>query len=412
MSQYSQVIQNSQVSQISKKRYLYAAVGVIMLLFAGFVYAWSILSAPIAAEFPQWSNAQLSLTFTICMAFFCLGGIAAGVLSKRIPVRINGFLSAALFLVGFFLTSRAGSLPLLYIGYGVLCGSASGFAYNAVMNVMPQWFPNQQGTISGVLLLGFGASSMIIGAAFTAATPDEIGAWRTSILILGVIMAAVIFLGSFFLTPPKAGELPSPKAGSAQGGGLDLTPGQMLKRPSFWLFFLWATLLSAVGLVIIAQARAIALTAAPAMDAGTLSFAVGLISVCNGLGRVLFGALFDKIGRRPTMLLVIVCFVLGAGLIWVSLMGSSALLVAGFVFTGLGYGGGPTMGASVTKQFYGQANYPVNFSVMNVNLLVASFASTAAGAIYDASGSFLTVFVLLFVMLAVALLAWAKLRQA
>ena len=188
---------------MGKKRILYAVVGVAVMLFAGFVYAWSILSAPIAADFPQWTNAQLSLTFTICMAFFCLGGMAAGVLSKRIPVRFNVIISAVLFLVGFFLTSRVQSLLLLYVSYGVLCGTASGFAYNSVMNVMPRWFPDRQGLISGILLMGFGASSMIIGSAFTSLTPSSAGAWRSSLLFMGVLMAVILLVGSFFLIPPK-----------------------------------------------------------------------------------------------------------------------------------------------------------------------------------------------------------------
>lgn len=45
-------------------RWVYAALGVLILLFAGMVYAWSVLSGPIAQEFPEWTKAQLSLTFT------------------------------------------------------------------------------------------------------------------------------------------------------------------------------------------------------------------------------------------------------------------------------------------------------------------------------------------------------------
>lgn len=393
------------------KRYLYAVVGVVMMLFAGFVYAWSILSAPIAADFPQWSNAQLSLTFTICMAFFCLGGMGAGILSKKIPVRINVFISAGLFLVGFFLVSRAESLAMLYVSYGVLCGTASGFAYNSVMNVIPRWFPNQQGLISGTLLMGFGASSMIIGSVFTAITPDAPGAWRNTLLVMGVLMAVVILVGGLLFQTPQAGQVPAAQKSAAKGDGLELTTGQMLRRPSFWLFFLWAVVLAAAGLVIIAQARTVAQTAAPGMDAGSISFVVGLISVCNGLGRVTFGALFDRVGRRTTMLLVIVCFVVGIAAAWMSMSGSAVLLVLGFMFIGMGYGGAPTMAAAVTKQFYGQENYPVNFSVMNINLLVASFASTAAGAILDATGSFTIIFALLYGLIAAALVSWLCIRN-
>ena len=61
-------------------RWTYAVVGVIVLLLAGLVYAWSVFSSPIAAYFSDWTKAQLSLTFTICMAFFCVGGFVGGLL--------------------------------------------------------------------------------------------------------------------------------------------------------------------------------------------------------------------------------------------------------------------------------------------------------------------------------------------
>ncbi|NCB63711.1 MAG: MFS transporter [Clostridia bacterium] len=390
---------------MTKKRIFYAVVGVAVMLFAGFVYAWSILSAPIAADFPQWTNAQLSLTFTICMAFFCLGGMAAGMFSKRIPVRVNVMISAALFLVGFFLTSRAQSLSLLYVSYGVLCGTASGFAYNSVMNVMPRWFPDRQGLISGVLLMGFGASSMIIGSAFTSLTPAVPGAWRSSLLFMGILMAVILLIGSFFFLPPKEGEAPaSPsKKGASGEQGLELTPVSMIRRPSFWCFFLWATLLSAAGLVIIGQARALAMLAIPSFTPSAISFVVGFISICNGLGRVIFGACFDRWGRKTAMLVVTCSMLLGIVSLALSLfLVLPDLLVAGFVLTGLGYGGGPTMSAAFTKRFYGEQNYAVNFSITNVNLLVASFASTAAGAIYDRMGTYSAVFILLFLLLALA----------
>ena len=60
-------------------RWVYAIVGVIVLLFAGLVYAWSVLSTPIAAEFTAWSKAQLSLTFTLVMILFCVGSYPEGV---------------------------------------------------------------------------------------------------------------------------------------------------------------------------------------------------------------------------------------------------------------------------------------------------------------------------------------------
>ena len=65
----------------------------------------------------------------------------------------------------------------------------------------------------------------------------------------------------------------------------------------------------------------------------------------------------------------------------------------------------------MTKRFYGKENYPVNFSIMNLNLLVASFASTAAGGIFDATGSYTTIFVLLFGLIAAALVGMLAIRR-
>ena len=107
-------------------RWIYAAAGVVVLLFAGLVYAWSVLAAPVAAHFPEWTSAQLSLTFTICMMFFCLGGYAAGNLAGKINVKINMVISAVLFLSGFYLAAGTQSLTGLYLGYGVLAAWVQG----------------------------------------------------------------------------------------------------------------------------------------------------------------------------------------------------------------------------------------------------------------------------------------------
>ena len=144
-------------------RWVYAIAGVVILLFAGLVYAWSVLSGPIAAEFTQWTKAQLSLTFTLVMICFCIGCMICGFTLKKISARTFVWASAVLFLVGFFLASRTQSLPMLYIGFGIMCGLASGMGYNAVMATIVKWFPDRPGLIGGVLLCGFGGGSFIIG---------------------------------------------------------------------------------------------------------------------------------------------------------------------------------------------------------------------------------------------------------
>lgn len=381
--------------------------GLAILLFAGFVYAWSILSAPISEEFHTWTSTQLSLTFTICMSFFCLGGLVGGAVLNHVTPGFNVRVAAVLFLAGFLLASRAQSPTALYIGYGILCGTASGFAYNAVISSVPRYYPGRQGLISGILLMGFGASSLIIGTAFTSLTPIRTGAWRTSLLVLGVLMAAILTVCSFFLPKPERQTSANNNVES-----VELTPGQLLRIPSFWCFFLWATLMSAVGLSIIGQARPLLLSVEPSLSAGSVSLIVGMISVCNGLGRILVGALFDRFGHRIA-LPAVWGFLLAGGtaIVGAAALRSIALLAVGFAALGLGYGGSPTSCAWVIRSFYGSRHYSVNFSMTNLNLLIASFGSTAVGALYDASKSYTTTFMFLFACIAAAAVAMVGVRR-
>ncbi|HAD19275.1 MAG TPA: MFS transporter, partial [Lachnospiraceae bacterium] len=130
-------------------RWVYVIVGVVTLLMAGLIYAWSVMSKTIGASY-DWSAASLSLTFTLVMLFFCVGSLLAGIFSKKIKPRIYLILSAVLFLAGFLTASGTGSsLVTLYLGFGALCGLGAGFAYNAVMGTVCAWFPDKQGLISG-----------------------------------------------------------------------------------------------------------------------------------------------------------------------------------------------------------------------------------------------------------------------
>ena len=97
-------------------RWVYAIVGVIVLLFAGLVYAWSVLSTPIAAEFTAWSKAQLSLTFTLVMILFCVGSLLCGLLAGKLSAKTSVRIGAVLFLLGFLLASRTQTPLMLYIG--------------------------------------------------------------------------------------------------------------------------------------------------------------------------------------------------------------------------------------------------------------------------------------------------------
>lgn len=388
-------------------RRIYAVAGVIILIFAGLIYAWSVLSEPIAADFPEWTKAQMSMTFTIVMIVFCVGQLLCGIFAASVHPGTNVRIAAILFAAGFFLTAKTQSLPALYLGFGILGGLGSGLAYNAVMSTVTKWFPDRQGFISGVLLMGFGLGSFVIGKLYQAFTPAEPGAWRSSILLMGAVIFVVFLICSRFVSRPelRPADRPSQKDEDGLPDTKEIPPMMMLRKPSFWFFYIWAIALSASGLCMISQASGVAREIDQGLPAGAVATIVGLISVFNGIGRVLLGRMFDRSGRAKTMLLIEGFFLAAtAVLIAAKLLDSTLLLIIGFALTGLGYGGAPLCGSAFASACFGQKYYSVNFPIINTNLILASFGSTIAGALYDATESYMSTFALMFALTLVGLL--------
>ena len=216
-----------------------------------------------------------------------------------------------------------------------------------------------------------------------------------SFLVFGIILFAVMFVCSFFIRKPSEKELEeitkdmkneNMDKKSSKG---EFTPAEMLKTSSFWIFFVWAILLSAAGLAIVSQASGVAKEVGNDISAGTISTVVGLISIFNGIGRVIFGRLFDRIGRLKTMILNNILFIIAIGILVLALQSKQfILIIIGFMITGLAYGGITPTNSAFINDFYGSKNYAINLSLVNMNLLVASFGSTIAGSLYDNSGSY------------------------
>lgn len=376
-------------------RWVYACIGVIVLLFAGLVYAWTVLQAPIVTAFPDWTKGQLSLTFTISLSCFCIGGLASGLLQQRIKPKFIVWISAVLFLAGFIIAAAADSLIMIYLGYGILAGLASGLAYNAVISSVTCWFPDKQGFISGLLLMGFGISSFIVGKIYTAVTPaDGSDAWRMSFVVFGIVLFAVMAIAGFFIKKPestwKVTSTSKTKAGKRTYE--EISSREMLKRTSFWLFIIWSTLLAFSGLAIISQGTPMAKEAIPDITMNNVATVVGLIAIFNGVGRIVSGVLFDKVERFWTMMIGSIVFIIAMLLLLTALTNHSMIfLIAAFIGTGLAYGFVPTSNSAFVNLYYGQENYPTNLSIVNMTLLIASFGSTIAGFVFDITNSYVVI---------------------
>lgn len=376
--------------------------GLIIYLFIGLIYAWSIFVAPLEAEF-GWTRTQTSATFTISMTCFVLGGIFSGFLTKRKSARFTLWVAAVLLLIGFISASRVESIIQLYIAYGLFCGFGVGMAYNADISTVVRWFPEKVGFISGALLMCFGFGGLFLGSAASALIGYT--GWRTTFIILGIAFAIALFICSIFIVSPgKDVVLPEKKTTIRKGieQGLSLTADKMIRRPAFWFQLFWATILSGAGLAIIGHAAVVAQDIGAAVSLATVI--TGMISVCNGLGRVFFGMVFDIKGRKVCVTLANCTMVFAFILLILALQLSSIpLLIAGSILLGLAFGSQPSINSTFVNSFYGAEHYALNLSIMNTNLIPSAFLGPLlAGAIKTATGSYLMVFIIMLALCVVA----------
>lgn len=378
-------------------------VGVVAMLFAGVLYAWSILKSPLAAEF-GWGQSELALCFTLAMTFFCIGGLLGAQLSKRLGHRIALVSAGALAASGFVLTALLRDVPvlILYLTYGVLAGVGIGIAYNVVIATVSSFFPDKKGICSGCLMMGFGASALILGNVADAMFKSSIG-WRATYIALGVAILAVLSLAGILIGKPA---LSVPKANNAQSAQEsdreELTSRQMLCRPSFWMAFLCLSFLAAVGSSVISFAKDIALSVnAPETLAVSL---VGVLSVCNGIGRIITGAVFDVIGCRKTMICANIFTICAALVTLIAVMsGSLVLCIIGVCLTGISYGSCPTITSAFTSSFYGMKHFSSNMALMTFTVMVGSLIATASNKVLELSGGYTFTFVMLLALTFVAL---------
>ena len=385
------------------KRWLYLVSGVFTMLFSGVLYAWSILKIPFKNEF-GWSDSVLAFNFTLTMCFFCLGAFFGSLICKKIGTRLTLIIAGALVGVGFVATGllSAQTPYLLYLTYAVLAGTGIGISYNVVVSTVNSWFPDKKGFPSGCLMMGFGVSTLLLGNIISSLFQNESFGWSKAYILLGIVVAVVLILAGLILRKPSADvDFPAQKSKkSAQKENFetrDFTTKEMLKSFTFWRAFVFMALITAVGNSVISFARdlVISVDAAPAL-ATTL---VGVLSVFNGIGRILTGAVYDLLGRKITMLASNILTIFAAGLTLVAVQTNSLpLCIIGLCLTGLSYGSCPTMTSAFTASFYGTKYFPTNYSLTNFNLIVASFIATFSNSLLISTGSYTAPFVMLLIL--------------
>lgn len=327
-----------------KNRWLIAASAVGIHISIGSVYAWSVYTKPLIEKF-GWGLNETQFTFSLAIFFLGISAAFLGHFLEKHGPKKSGLLAAVFFglgIAGSGLAIKLGSLPLLYLSYGVLGGIGLGIGYITPVSSLVKWFPDRRGLATGLAIMGFGFAALI-SSPLIVKLIATVGIANT-FFIMGTAYFTIIFASSRYLCPPPAGWVPAGMKAEVESGKKkinddlsQLTANEAVKTKRFW--YLWVMLFINItcGIAIISVASPMAQEVAGLTPVAAAAM-VGVMGLFNGAGRIGWASFSDFIGR-PNMYTIffslqIIAYFLLPGL-------HNAILFQGVIFLILScYGGG------------------------------------------------------------------------
>lgn len=421
-----------------QNRWAIAWAGVIVMICLGTVYSWSLFTRPLIAT-QHWSNTTTTWAFALAIFFLGVGAVIGGRWQDRTGPRVVTLTGVVLWGVGNLLAG-IGTPSLgawwLYLTYGVIGGLGLGMGYITPVAVVTKWFPDKRGLASGMVVMGFGLGAFVYnqivprigsfaaaakhagafitakdaatkaGTAFdpaaagVAMTSADTAAIMNAFIVSGIVFIIIGGICAWMLSNPPEGYTVGGAVATAAAAGPSFTPGQAMRTPQMWLLWLMLFLNVTAGILIISNAVPIYsdLTGAVAAVAAPI---YGFLAVFNGLGRFLWGAISDRIGRNMAYVLIF-----GIQVIVFLILGQLHSLVAVGIAFGivlLCYGGGFGTMPSFNADYFGTKYMGVNYGVI---LTAWGFAGIVgpiiAAKVKDATGSFTGALVPVAIMLLIA----------
>jgi OFA family oxalate/formate antiporter-like MFS transporter len=393
-------------------RWFQLIAGVIcMVMIANLQYGWTLFVNPIK-QAHGWPIADIQVAFSLFVALETwltpIEGWLADRLGPKLVIAAGGILVAA----GWILNAHADALWILYLA-ACITGTGAGAVYATCVGNSVKWFPDRRGLAVGLTAAGFGA-----GAALTVIPIREVIAadgYAAAFFWFGLIQGAIVFVVAWLLRAPAPGETPTTAPVRVIQTTQSYAPHQILRSPVFWVLYLMFVLVSASGLMATAQIALIArdynLANTVLLWGGTtLTVALLVDNICNGLARPFFGWISDHIGRENTMA---IAFGLGGISYW--LLGSAGtapwafVIFAGLIF--LTWGEIFSLFPSTCTDTFGPKYATANLSLLYTAKGASAFLVPIANLIYAATGSWHMVFVVTAVMnFLVVVLALAVLK--
>ena len=369
-----------------------AVAAFFMQLALGAVYAWSVFLNPLREHFAA-SKVEVNLTFTITLAVLGVTAGFGGSLQRRIGPRATASLAGLFFGAGVLLSGIAPNLGALYLAHGILGGIGLGLGYIVPLAVLIGWFPDRRGFITGLAVTGFGLGALVTGPMATELI-RAYGVQTTLIMLGGAYLVVVVIAAQFMRSAPdnyRPAGWQSPTQ-HAVSSGAEATLAEALRSPGWCLLWLMLALNVTAGAALISVAAPLTQDLLH-VGSGLAVLTVCLISLFNGIGRLFWGALSDRIGRPSTFLAL---FLLQAGaFILLPASGHFAVFLVLVAVIALCYGGGfGTMPAFATDVF-GAKNAGAVYGAM----LTAWSAGAIAGPLLIASIPYRTALVVIASML-------------
>ena len=297
-------------------RWLVPPAALAIHLSIGQVYAFSVFKNPLLAlhgdDGSSWNLKQIGYIFSIAIAFLGLSAAVFGAWLERSGPRRAMFYAALCFGAGFIISAlgvRAHSLPLLYLGYGVVGGIGLGLGYISPVSTLIKWFPDRPGLATGLAIMGFGGGAMIGGplantlmASLKSQGPLAI---PYTMVIMGACYFAFMMFGVFAIRVPAEGWKPEGWKPSQKQSALitnhDVAVSQAWRTPQFWLLWvmLFANVTAGIGILEQASPMIQDLFKGEVSPLAAVGF-VGLLSIFNMAGRFFWASTSDVIGRKAT----------------------------------------------------------------------------------------------------------------
>jgi nitrate/nitrite transporter NarK len=377
-----------------------ALAGLGINLALGVLYTWSMFKGAIEKDF-GWKGSQLNDPYALCCLIFAFAMIVAGRCQDKFGPRITATIGGIMVAAGFGLISTTNSYTVWVLGFGMLAGAGIGFAYSSATPPALKWFPpSKTGLIAGLVVAGFGLAPVYLAPASDFLL-RHFGILK-SMLLFGIAFAVIVCgLAQFLVNPPPgySAALNGTLSAATTAGNTELAPHQILHTPSFWLLWVLYFIGAGAGLMVISSISGMA-----KKTMGEAAFiAVAVMAIGNAAGRIVAGLLSDRIGRRWTLMLVLL---LQAGLMFLAIPvtasagGAKLLIVLLATFIGFNYGANLSLFPSLTKDLWGLKNFGMNYGCLFTAWGVGGFALSRLQQMLKASSgnfdsSFLTAGMLL-----------------